>query len=606
MVSSAQPNGYQYKVAAIQYDATMFHKEENIRDLLALTEEAARAGARLIVTPEMATVGYCWYNRQEIAPYVEPIPGPTTDAFAAIASRHGCYIVVGMAEVDPATDIYYNAIALVGPSGVVGKYRKTHCIPAEAKWAAEGNLPLPVWQTEIGNIGGLICMDALVMETCRVLALEGADLICVPFASVSRGSFRSITRAFENGVYMVTSNRIGLERGTQYAGGTCISNPDGTLQALLDDGNGVVYGEVDLAEARKKEFWGETADNKMRDRLPGRYKTIHQHVGIHNPLRFHGLFGYRALPPGRKSTVAVAQVAPTPGDVAANLKKLEELITSPRADRADLIVFPELCTTGAVFRSREEARSVAEPLAGPTVMALMGLARERNKHLVVGLVEQEGDTLFNTAVLIAPQGLAGKYRKAHLNSRDKVWATPGDDGFPTFDVAVGRIGILLGYDLMFPEAARCLAIEGADLLCAPSAVEGPAAVGFGPTAVPVRFTMFPGYDPLSWYLWRARAQDNNTYLAFANQIGEQRGVRFAGGSGIFGPGAWDGGAANQEVIARPDVEAVSLLEMDTTNADANHPTNPVRAKEALRSRRTIWYDVISAKHPPVLDVIAST
>ena len=73
-------------------------------------------------------------------PYVEPIPGPTTERFGELAARYGCYIVVGMPEVDPETDIYYNSLALVGPEGVVGKYRKTHSFISENTWAKDGDL----------------------------------------------------------------------------------------------------------------------------------------------------------------------------------------------------------------------------------------------------------------------------------------------------------------------------------------------------------------------------------------------------------------------------------------------------------------------------------
>lgn len=97
-----------YTAAAIQFEPTMFEKARNIGRLAALCEEAAEAGARLIVTPEMGTTGYCWFDRAEVKPFVETIPGPTTDVFQAIASRHHCYIVVGMPEVDPASDLYYN------------------------------------------------------------------------------------------------------------------------------------------------------------------------------------------------------------------------------------------------------------------------------------------------------------------------------------------------------------------------------------------------------------------------------------------------------------------------------------------------------------------
>src|SRR6266540_535906 len=98
-----------YKVAAIQYEPTLGDKEKNIDDLVRLTTEAAENGARLIVLPEMATTGYCWYSREEIAPFAEPIPGPTTERFARIAREYGCYIVVGMPEVDPNTGAFYNA-----------------------------------------------------------------------------------------------------------------------------------------------------------------------------------------------------------------------------------------------------------------------------------------------------------------------------------------------------------------------------------------------------------------------------------------------------------------------------------------------------------------
>jgi predicted amidohydrolase len=89
-----------HKVATVQFEPTMFEKPRNIARLLELCEGAATAGARLIVTPEMGTTGYCWFDRAEAAPFVETVPGPTTDSFAALARKHHCYVVVGMPEVD--------------------------------------------------------------------------------------------------------------------------------------------------------------------------------------------------------------------------------------------------------------------------------------------------------------------------------------------------------------------------------------------------------------------------------------------------------------------------------------------------------------------------
>src|SRR5438105_6394914 len=115
-----------YRAAAIQYEPTLGEKEKNVCELLRLVEEAAKHEARLIVLPEMATTGYCWESRAEVAPHVEPIPGPTTERFQQLATRYGCYIVVSLAEVDPTTDVYYNSMALLGPDGLVGTYRKIH------------------------------------------------------------------------------------------------------------------------------------------------------------------------------------------------------------------------------------------------------------------------------------------------------------------------------------------------------------------------------------------------------------------------------------------------------------------------------------------------
>jgi predicted amidohydrolase len=115
----------------------MFEKERSIARLLDLCEEAAKAGARLIVTPEMGTTGYCWFDRKEVAPFVEQVPRPTTERFAALAREHDCYIVIGMPEVD-GDGIYFNCAILIGPGGVIGSHRKTHPYISEPKWAAPG------------------------------------------------------------------------------------------------------------------------------------------------------------------------------------------------------------------------------------------------------------------------------------------------------------------------------------------------------------------------------------------------------------------------------------------------------------------------------------
>src|SRR5437870_6102546 len=270
-MSTPAPTFTRYRVAAIQYEPMLGEKEKNVADLFHLVEEAAQHNARLIVLPEMATTGYCWESRSEIAPYVESVPGPTTDRFQQLATHYDCYIALGLAEVDPATDVYYNCMALIGSQGLIGTYRKIHSYISEPRWARDGDLGMPVWETPLGRLAGLICQDAEFFESARVPALHGADVLLFPtnWLDEKSPSGSWIARAFENGVYLIGANRYGSERGIQFSGGSCIVNPDGSIQAYLDDGEGIVYGEVDLSRSRAKK-WGPPDEEPWGDRLVDR------------------------------------------------------------------------------------------------------------------------------------------------------------------------------------------------------------------------------------------------------------------------------------------------------------------------------------------------
>ena len=333
-----------YKAAAVQFEPVMFEKERNVSRLLAMVQEAAQSGARLIVTPEMGTSGYCWFDRAEVMPFVEAIPGPTTDRFAALASQFDCYIVLGMPEVDPATDLYYNTAVLIGPDGIVGKHRKSHPYISEPKWAASGDKHV-VFDTEIGRIALLVCMDIHFFETARLDALAGADVIChiSNWLAERTPAPYWINRAFENSCYVIESNRWGLERTVQFSGGSCIIEPSGAIAAVIDAGDGIVYGTIDPALARRREVLSEPV---FAGRRPELYMNLMTNSFTWNPLEFFRLYGHRPLPPGKLSRMAVAQFAPV-GDVEANLSRIETLAVEIAAgDKPDMIVFPELAITG--------------------------------------------------------------------------------------------------------------------------------------------------------------------------------------------------------------------------------------------------------------------
>jgi len=160
---------------------------------------------------------------------------------------------------------------------------------------------------------------------------------------------------------------------------------------------------------------------------------------------------------------AFIQFNPVFGEIEGNIGKAVTLI---EGTGAELIVLPELFNTGYLITSKEEAFDLSEPLpGGKTTEALIAIAHEKNVHIVAGLIERQDENLFNSAVVIAPSGYLGKYRKIHLFNEEKLWFQPGDLGFTVFDIGICKIGVMICFDWFFPESMRTLALKGADVIC---------------------------------------------------------------------------------------------------------------------------------------------
>ncbi|MCA6125650.1 amidohydrolase [Bradyrhizobium sp. WSM 1704] len=559
-----------HKVATVQFEPTMFEKARNIARLLELCEQAAVAGARLIVTPEMGTTGYCWFDRAEVAPFVETIPGPTTDRFAALAAKHDCYIVVGMPEVDE-DGIYFNSAVLIGPEGVVGRHRKTHPYISEPKWAAPGDLHNQVFDTRIGRIALLICMDIHFVETARLMALGGADVIChiSNWLAERTPAPYWISRAFENGCYVIESNRWGLERTVQFSGGSCVIAPDGEVTAVRDKGDGFSLAEIDLDLARARRVLGEPV---FLQRRPELYPELLTDTFSWNPRDFFGLYGHEPWPEGARSRVSVAQFSPV-DSVAANLQQIAAFARRARADGAGLVVFPELAVSGLV-----DPAGSAQPIPGSITDSLAALATELRIYLVCGMAERAGEAVYNSACLVAPDGQITRYRKTHLTEEERSWATAGDD-WSVVDTPVGRIGLLIGHDAAFPEAPRVLALRGCDIIACPAAVKGRFSSPHAGTAVTQPEPIPTGADPHHWHHFRVRAGENNVFLAFANVFDPERG--YSGLSGVFGPDTFE--FPRREAIVSSGAGLATAL-VDTTNLDSAYPTNVVRRKDLVSMR----------------------
>ncbi|MDH4581930.1 carbon-nitrogen hydrolase family protein [Pseudomonas sp. BN415] len=211
--------------------------------------------------------------------------------------------------------------------------------------------------------------------------------------------------------------------------------------------------------------------------------------------------------------VELVQLAGRDGDTAYNLERTLQAIAGCAPD-TDLVVFPETQLMG--FPTEESVAAVAEPLDGPSVQAVQRAARERNVAVVVGVAENDAGTFYNTTLLITPEGIALRYRKTHLWASDRGIFTPGDRYATALWKGI-RVGILICFDIEFPESARALGQLGAELILVTNGNMDP-------------------YGPTHRTAIMARAMENQVYAVMVNRVGGGDGdLVFAGGSAVVDP-----------------------------------------------------------------------
>ncbi|MFK8328996.1 nitrilase family protein [Pseudomonas sp. BJa5] len=285
--------------------------------------------------------------------------------------------------------------------------------------------------------------------------------------------------------------------------------------------------------------------------------------------------------PVSPTRVAVIQFAPHVGVEHRDSNLCQSLLLAEQAvgEGANLIVLPELANTGYTFSTRAEAYAHAETLEdGPSVNAWAAFARDHQVYLVAGFAERDGLKLYDSAVLLGPQGLLGHYRKAHLWNQEKLWFTPGDLGFPVFETPIGRIGLLICWDIWFPEVPRLLALQGADIICSLN--------NWVWTPPP----LFDGSGKcMASYLTMTAAHVNNVHIAAANRIGNERGGRFLGCSLIAGVHGWPIGE-----VASAECECILYADLDLCSARSAPIWNNLN--DLVRDRRTDLYGTALGYH----------
>ena len=265
--------------------------------------------------------------------------------------------------------------------------------------------------------------------------------------------------------------------------------------------------------------------------------------------------------------IACQQLAPVLGDLEGNRARALAAIDAAAGAGAEVVVLPELVTSGYTFDGQAQARALAERADGPTLRGWAERAAAHDLVIAGGFPERGADgALYNSAALVDPGGLRAVYRKAHLWDREPECFRPGDARPPVVDTPHGRIGLMVCYDLEFPEWVRAAALDGAELLC-----------------VPTNWPAEPrpdGERPMEVLKVMVHAATNRMAIAACDRCGPERGVEWVSGSVIAGPDGW--------LLAGPPGPEPALLLADVDLARAREKALGPR-NDAHADRRPALY-----------------
>lgn len=270
-----------FRAAGVQMDVKLGDRAHNLARIQEFSRQAFGQGARLVVFPECAISGYCFDSLDEAREHAETVPGPATQQLTALCQAHQGFVVVGLLESDGPR--LFNACILVGPSGLIGLYRKIH-LPFLGidRFTTPGDRPFETCLADDLRLGMNICYDGSFPESSRVMALAGADLIVLPTnwppGAECNADFVINTRALENHVYYMAVNRVGTERGFTFIGRSRICDPRGRILAQAGPNEEqMLLVEIDVALARNKHLVripGKHEIHRFADRRPEMYASL--------------------------------------------------------------------------------------------------------------------------------------------------------------------------------------------------------------------------------------------------------------------------------------------------------------------------------------------
>jgi predicted amidohydrolase len=517
------------KVAAADFVPAWGDLDGNIRRLVEAAKEVSRQGVAFAVFPEAAVSGYLFSDPAQIAPFLDTIPGKTTAALLPILAHAGMYMSVGIAERDTDTGIAYNSAVLLGPKGIIGKYRKNGLNPQDQKVFAPGDTGVEVFDTPIGRLALSICYDNTYWQYARLAALRGAQIIAwhsvsdrmMPGVSPAeaKGDHSTVANvqymSAQNGVWVIGATRSGIETNPitggklYYNGGSSIWSLEGHKLAqapvvppddLAPGLNGLITATIRPADA----------DRSRPLRLARR-----------RPALYLPLLALHRSPVDAATTVTLRTVSLA----AAQWPEGPSLLAAARPAQDELMVLPELSGLPSGI-GPEEIKAFAETRGGSFENALAVAAQAGKGYLVGSFPEREGKKIFHTVVLAGPAGtILARYRVIHPSAAEAAWASLGEE-ITVAETPLGRIGLASAGELAVPELGGLYSALRADILAAPAGLPALLKVEIEPALYSVA-------DPPT-----GRADFFPYACAKLNQFWLVSGGRRAGAytaAGIYGP-----------------------------------------------------------------------
>ncbi|MDD5014881.1 MAG: carbon-nitrogen hydrolase family protein [Atribacterota bacterium] len=483
------------KIACLQISAREYEdRYENKENILRMIDRAADVRPQLMVLPE------CAYPAYYISPLMVKNPlefqKSTLELIAEVKQRaklYKCYIALGIVETDLIKNIFYNSALLINPEGQeIIRFRKSYLWHFDSRWFCAGD-QYPVFETEFGKVGMFICADGRLPEIVRCLSLQGANILIDLTNWVTSGfkketlsnpqiDYMIPTRALENRVWIIASNKVGMEaKSILYCGKSTVFNPDGQIVKIASSyQEEILFYEISLEEALDKSI--DNQINIINDRRPELYSELIQPT---NTLPVCSITKKKTATKNPNPLTAVVQIE-FEDHFKKYLQKIEFFINNLLEQETDIIIFPE-CD----FIFPENGEEI--------IHKIKQITKDRKAICAITVVEKADKSYYKTTFLIESGKLRGKYRKTHLEREEKSLFSPGDFGLPVFRTSYGYIGVMMGYEGLFPEIARILTLKGADIIIWPSKFSNDRQIN----------------------ICRSRGAENKIFVACSNSISHQ-------------------------------------------------------------------------------------